>query len=118
MDKPAPGSIVNSPEMEAEYFGIPVVYYGDDGDMLALGHHAPRRALAAFNRHARVYCGLANVADDRQADAEDWLDCIRKGWLVFSRPNPDEGDDPDDIWVAIAASAGAPNAQPVTFLAD
>jgi hypothetical protein len=112
-----PGAIVPEPEMEATHFGIPVVYFGEDGDMLALGHHTPRRALAAFNRHARSI-GLRNVADDPQAEAEDWLNEITQTWLVFSRPNPDEGDDPDFIWYAVPASADTPHAVPVTLLAS
>ncbi|MGW8357370.1 hypothetical protein [Streptomyces wedmorensis] len=110
-----PGAIVTEPEMEATHYGIPVVYFGEDGEMLALGHHAPRRALAAFNRHARSI-GLRNVADDRQAEAEDWLDIIRTDWFVFTRPNPDEGDDPDFIWYAVPAKPDSPNAIAVTLL--
>ncbi|RSS59841.1 hypothetical protein [Streptomyces sp. WAC01280] len=110
-----PGAIITDPETGATYFGIPVVYFGEDGDMLALGHHTPRRALAAFNRHARSI-GLRNVADDPQAEAEDWLDAISQTWLVFTRPNPAEGDDPDYVWYAVPATAETPNAMPVTLL--
>ena len=112
-----PGSIVTNPETEATYFGIPVVFYGEEGDMLAIGHHSPRRALAAFNRHARKFCGLINAADDRDANASSWLADIRTDWLVFTRPNPDEGDDPDFIWYSAPATAQTPNAVPVTLLA-
>jgi len=115
MTKP-PGTILTNPEMEATYFGIPVSYWGEDGEMLALGHPGPRKALAAFNRHARQYCGLVNVADDPKAEAADWLADIREGWLVITTPNPAEGDDPDWDWVSVPATAETPNAVPVTFL--
>jgi hypothetical protein len=97
--------------MEGTYFGIPVVYFGDEGNMLALGHHTPRRALAAFNRHARVLCGLANIADDRNATVEDWIDGIRTTWLLFTEP-----DGPDFLWYGREVAQGTPGALPVTIL--
>ncbi|MEU2996856.1 hypothetical protein ABZ684_04665 [Streptomyces sp. NPDC006995] len=112
----APGTIIETPEVEAEHFGIPVCYLGEDGDMLALGHHTARRALAAFNRHARRYCGLANVADDRDASAAAWLADVKQIWLVFTTPDPDEGDDPGFIWVSHQVNESTPGAQPVTYL--
>lgn len=107
--------VITEPEMDATHYGVPVVYYGEDGDMLALGHHATRRTLAAFNRHARSI-GLRNVADDLQAEAEDWLNDISEAWFVFTQPNPDEGDDPDFIWYAHQVEPGSPNAIPVMYL--
>lgn len=112
----APGTVLTDPEMEATHYDIPVVCFGEDGDMLALGHHEPRRALAAFNRHARTFIGLSNVADEPGALAQDWLDAIREGWVVFATPDPEQGDDPDYVWYAHPAKPDAPNAQPVTFL--
>lgn len=111
-----PGAIVLEPEMEATYYGVPVVYYGEDGDMLALGHHSPRRALAAFNRHARQFTGLVNLEDHRLAQAQPWIDGITQAWFVFTRPNPDAGDDPSYIWLATRADAETPHAIPVTLL--
>ncbi|MFB7359617.1 hypothetical protein [Streptomyces gardneri] len=111
-----PGTLITAPQMEGSYYGITVCTTGEDGDMLALGHHNDRRALAAFNAHARRYLGLVNVADDRRADADDWLDAIRQGWVVFRTPDPEQGDDPEWVWSADAASETTPNAQPVTFL--
>lgn len=99
-------------DMEATHFGVPVVYFGEDGDMLALGHHAPRQALAAFNRHARRYCNLVNVADDRHATADDWLDSISTGWLTFTKGNPDE----DFLWQGDTATASTPGVVAVTLL--
>ncbi|MEU0515610.1 hypothetical protein [Amycolatopsis sp. NPDC006125] len=50
-----------------EHHGVWVCYIGEDGDVIALGHHEPRRVLAAFNRIARKECGLVNLVDDRNA---------------------------------------------------
>jgi hypothetical protein len=106
-----PATVITNPEMEGTYFGIPVAYYGDEGNMLALGHHAPRRALAAFNRHARVQCGLYNLADDLQAEAEDWIGGIRTMWLLFSEP-----DEPGYLWCGRQVEKGTAGALPVTLL--
>ncbi|MER7623894.1 hypothetical protein [Streptomyces sp. NPDC126503] len=102
---------LTDPEMEGTYFGIPVAYFGEEGNMLALGHHTPRRALAAFNRHARVQCGLHNLADDPQADIEDWIGGIRTEWILFSAP-----DEPDYLWFGRPVVEGTPGALPVTLL--
>ena len=103
-------------DMEAVHYGIPVSGYGEDGAMLALGHHDTRRAFAAFNRHARVCCGLANLADDQGADLDDWLLCIEELWVIFRRPDPARGDDPDCAWYFDRVTAATPGAQPVTYL--
>ncbi|MEU9703033.1 hypothetical protein [Streptomyces sp. NPDC047981] len=106
-----------SPPMEATHYGIPVAAFGAEGAMLALGHHTPRRALAAFNRYSRIEHGLHNLADDRTATVDDWLPYIRNTWVVFRTPDPARGDDTDCLWYAGPALEGTPNAQPVTILA-
>lgn len=106
--------IVTHPEMEATHYGIQVAYIGEDGDMIALGHHDTRRALAAFNRHARVYCGLRNLADDRDACAADWAGQIEHRMAVIRKPDFDE--DPDWRWVADWSAPDAPGARPITWL--
>jgi hypothetical protein len=106
---------ITNPEMEDTHYGIPTTCIGEDGDMLALGHHAPRRALAAFNRHARVFLGLANLVDDRGAHAVDYLDGIHQEWAVFRQPNPDDQwEGPDWTWVADWSDPHHPDARPVT----
>ena len=34
-------------------YGVPVLDFGEDGDMVAIGHHEPRRVIAAMNAHYR-----------------------------------------------------------------
>jgi hypothetical protein len=106
--------VIVTPEPEAVHYGVPVTCIGEDGDMLAFGHHEPRRALAAFNRHARTEIGLANILDDRSASAEDLLGDIAQGWGLFRKPAGDE--DPDWEWVMDPCQAGAEHATPYTHL--
>lgn len=99
-------------DMEATYYGIPVSSYGEDGNMLALGHHTHRQAFAAFNKHARTAFGFANFADDRQAHLDDWIDGVRHAWLTFHRGDPNG----DWAWEGKSATENAPGAVAVTFL--
>ncbi|MFG3046297.1 hypothetical protein ACGFZR_15375 [Streptomyces sp. NPDC048241] len=99
-------------DMEATHYGIPVCTYGEDGNMLALGHHDKRQAFAAFNRHARVFLGFANFADDRNAHLADWIDEIHKTWAVFHRC----AGDSDWTWEARPAAPDTPGAVPITVL--
>lgn len=106
-------------EIEGTHYGIPVSTYGEDGDMLAIGHHDPRRALAAFNRHSRRFLGLVNILDDRCADAGDvgnlLADLIPR-WGLFRLPRPELEEDPDYVWVMEECTADTPGAMPVTIL--
>jgi hypothetical protein len=112
---PAPGSVIAEPEMADTNYGIRMAPIGEDGDMLALGHHEPRKALAAFNRYARIICGWTNIADDR-ARAQDWLDRIDQRWALFTVPDPEQGEDPDYAWYSTWCSPETPGALPVTIL--
>jgi len=109
-------AIITDPETEATHYGIPVCHIGEDGDMLALGHPGTRRALAAFNRHARVFCHLANLADDQASTVGEWEDAITEHWVIFRRPDPERGDDPDCTWYFDRSREGEPGAMPVTLL--
>jgi hypothetical protein len=67
------------------YFGIRVADIGDDGDLIALGHHDPKAALAAFNAHAKTFWGLVDLLDGGQHDKARWrrvLDSITRRWAV------------------------------------
>jgi hypothetical protein len=114
---PAPGSLITEPRMADTNYGIHMAPLGEDGDdILALGHHGKRKALAAFNRYARTVIGLPNIADDFQARAQDWFDAIEQRWAVFTVPDPEEGQDPDWAWYATWCGPETPGAVPVTLL--
>lgn len=106
-----------SDQMEGTYFGVSVCHIGDDGEtLMALGHHGKRRTFAAFNRHARVFVGLANLADDRSETLEGWLEDIQEHWAVFRAPDPEQGEHPDMKWYADWSEPHAPGAVPITLL--
>lgn len=103
--------------MEDSHYGIAVCHLGEDGDMLALGHHEPRKVLAAFNRHARVFLGLTNLFDDRSVKAADVLEDISAKWAVFGPPDPERGEEPSYPWYADwSGTAETPGAMPVMIL--
>ncbi|MFJ9029776.1 hypothetical protein ACIRQP_14830 [Streptomyces sp. NPDC102274] len=109
--------LILKPQTEDTHYGIPVVHIGEDGAMLALGHHTPRRALAAFNRHARVFVGLANLADDRSVRAADYIPLISQRHGIFRKPDrASEWEDPDWEWVVVWSVPEHPDAQPITVL--
>jgi hypothetical protein len=99
-------------DMEATHYGIPVSTYGEDGEMLALGHHDQRRAFAAFNKHARTALGFTNFADDKHAHIDDWIDQVRHTWITFHRGDPHG----EWAWEGKPSEQNAPGAIPVTFL--
>lgn len=49
------------------FYGVPVCAIGEDGDLVALGHHEPRRVIAAMNAYSRRLIGLGNLYDDEGA---------------------------------------------------
>lgn len=117
MTDTAQPTAITDPATEATHYGIPVAHIGEDGDMLALGHPGIRRAFAAFNRHARVFCGLANLADDQSARLADWSDAITEEWAIFRKAEPsNEWEDPDYEWFFDRVIEGTPGAQAVTIL--
>ncbi|BEL07866.1 hypothetical protein Q0Z83_060570 [Actinoplanes sichuanensis] len=76
------------PDLEGfeEFFGIKVSTLGEDGGMVALGHHEPKRALAAFNAYAKSL-GFTDL-DDFSSFGGDWakaLDRIRTGQAVLRK---------------------------------
>lgn len=48
-----------------QHYGVWVSCIGEEGDMVALGHHEPKRTLAALNRYSREECGLDSITDER-----------------------------------------------------
>ena len=111
-------TLIDNPEMEDTYYGIAIAPLGDDWDkLLALGHHEPKRVLAAFNRFSRM-AGWLNVADDLSADAATWIGRLERKHGVFREADPEHGwEDPDCVWFVDWVPADAPGARPVTLLA-
>ena len=73
------------PQMEVEFYGIPVSAFGEGGDMIALGHHEPRKALAAFRKLGRSY-GLDDFevfGDHEHREASPILWRIAHQWVTF-----------------------------------
>ncbi len=110
-------TLIAEPEMEETHYGIKVSHIGEDGDLITLGHHSDRRTIAAFNRHMRVFLGLANLADDRSSTAADWVPALQRKHAVFRAPDPaNDWEDPAWSWVAHWCDADTADASPVTLL--
>ncbi|MCX5400056.1 hypothetical protein [Streptomyces sp. NBC_00102] len=90
-----------NPTMAAEIDGIHVSFTGDEGAMLALGHHPAGRVIAVF----------LHLGDDLTVTAADLTPWITEEWAVFT-----EDPDPDYQWTATPAPEGAPGAMAVTIL--
>lgn len=107
-------------DMEAVYDDIAVCCSGEDGDMIALGHYDPAVALAAFNRHAREYLKIANVADDDALTTEelaDFADCTTAQWGIARQATAEEEANQGWVWVLTLAKKDDSGAIPYTFLA-
>jgi hypothetical protein len=63
-----------------EFYGVKVMWIGEDGEVLVLGHPGKRRALAAANKLARVDAHLTNLFDDGGAEW-DW-NIVRELWAT------------------------------------
>ncbi|MFF7359941.1 hypothetical protein [Streptomyces sp. NPDC008125] len=90
-----------NPRMAAKFDGIRVSFTGEEGAMLALGHHPTDRVIAAF----------LQLGDDPTITAADLTPWIAEGWAVFT-----EDPDPDYQWTATEAARGTPGAVAVTIL--
>ncbi|GIM88797.1 hypothetical protein [Paractinoplanes toevensis] len=66
------------------YFGLQVSDVGEDGSVIILGHHhnEPRRIVAALNRHAREFWGLANLVDDQNPGPGELADSLAETYAV------------------------------------
>ncbi|MDQ0376538.1 hypothetical protein [Amycolatopsis thermophila] len=78
-----------------EHYGVWVCFVGDDGDLVALGHHEPKRVLAAFNRYCRIELSMRNVADDRDVSYKEAAEILRwrHGRLITACESPDHDDE-------------------------
>lgn len=110
--------VLTDPDMDATHYGIPVSFIDECAEILmALGHHSDRRTLAAFNRHARLYAQVANLADDRDATAEEWTSDLQRLWAIFRKPaQEDQHPGTEWDWVGEWAEPNTPGAVPVTLL--
>lgn len=61
-DTPTTDADVAGPQLPAQrlasfgtvIYGVPVLDFGEDGEMVVIGHHEPRRVIAAMNAHYRA----------------------------------------------------------------
>lgn len=64
------------------YYGVPVCFIGEDGMPTALGHHDPRRFLAAINRYAREVLGWLDYRHGApHLTVADLLADVRREWM-------------------------------------
>jgi hypothetical protein len=76
---PAPADL----EGFATHYGVPITFIGDDGDrVIALGHHQPRRALAALNRYTRIDLGWT-LANEQHSSAAELLAGFEHRWATI-----------------------------------
>lgn len=110
------------------YYGVPIVETGEDGEWaFTLGHHEPRRFLAAILAHLRTACGCDPA--DAGLDSIDDLAAFgekARGFSVIYRHadratlgEDDGAGTPSDWcvcddtnWYAAEAAEGAPHAVP------
>lgn len=111
-------------DFDAEVFGIPVAFYGDEGAVVMLGHIEPRKAATIVLTHARRFAGLTR--DDLCVETvEEALDPIQHAYMTFARHsdgcpglNGDEGPcrcANDYAWWGETCPADDPNAHAVTL---
>lgn len=112
----------------ATHYGVPIVETGEDGEWaFTLGHHEPRRFLAAILAHVRTTCGCDPA--DAGLDSIDDLAAFgekARGFSVIYRHadratlDEDAGEDApsdwcvcdDTNWYAAEAAEDAPHAVP------
>ncbi|MEU8048110.1 NUDIX domain-containing protein [Micromonospora echinofusca] len=109
--QPMLGDLLGAPtwptlDMVAEVNGIALSDIGEDGDIIALGHHDPARLLTALRRYAREVRGEALAPADPAAPHAQ----IRHEWGV----NISEAAGPDQEWYLETAPADTPGAFPIT----
>lgn len=81
----------------AAHFGVQLSFIGDDGDwIVALGHHEPRRVVAALNRHVRHDLGWSSLSDEWDDPTyPDVVRLTRQTWCVLAEGCADHRDGPD-----------------------
>lgn len=103
------------------YYGVEVRTIGEDGALIAVGHHEPRRVIAAFNAYVREYLGYQNL-DDYRPRFGDLASRIDRVWLALV-PWCGDCDDPHECeacptgtrwWLQVVAER--PGAFPAMWL--
>lgn len=107
------------------HYGMRVSDIGEDGNVVILGHHDKRRALAALNRHARTFWGLPDLYDGRLPMFRESpaVDHLRDCWATLVKNCGDPGHAADcfrcrelaeaDWWIDYSANETDPDAFPV-----
>ncbi len=111
-----------------EIYGIKVSAIGEDGDLIALGHHKTLYALAAFTGYAVDVMGLQDLYDGSTDDPGSKASAaIKQGWagLVTACDEAGEEDHQDDCcecieirehaWYLEVGDKEVPNSFPVTY---
>ncbi len=76
------------------FYSVKVCYVGDDAEfLLALGHHEPRRVIAAFNKAAR-HCGFEDIYDGQRKPGVVVADELERrwAWVYWDVPHADPED--------------------------
>lgn len=98
-------------------YGVDLMTVGEDGAWIALGHHSPRRMIAAIRKAARDQLGASNGTFD-YCTASEALAAVTRGRALFTEP-PEPFSDEDEWWAHWSADARAhPDAVDVTFWAE
>jgi hypothetical protein len=108
-------------------YGVQVCTVGEDGILIALGHHPARTALAAFNAYSRRVIGLADVTDGQWVQpVGPLLEKVKqdRGRLLgeCGECPPERGCDrclairDGSWWMELGADKADPDAFPVTVL--
>lgn len=83
-DEEPPPMSVDIPDLSGfdEFYGVKVSSIGEDGDMIAFGHHDKRTALAVFNAYVRECLGFRNLHDYNGHHIHDPYERIFQTWAV------------------------------------
>lgn len=89
-------TIVDPPTLSGftTHYGIPVCGIGEEGELVALGRHEPRRAFAAFNRYVRTEWDW-DLALQASTNWRPLPDRIRYEHFVVGTTCGECGNDPD-----------------------
>lgn len=77
-----------------EFYGVHVCCIGEDGNMVALGHHEPKRVIAALNRYSREEIGLLNICDSSWVSYTECAEFLE--WKHAVIVNECDDHDPQD----------------------